>query len=183
MAYKRLSHLIHHLVPPTTKARLLSILHTSFSNSANDRNKLILCASEWKERLSSEEYRVLRNKGTEYPNTGEYVSFKPKGGYFVCKACNEPLYSWMAKFESGCGWPAFDQCFKDSVKVESDADGLRIEILCNKCDGHLGHVFIGEGFEGAGKARSDQRHCVNSISVKYIDKDIPQHLTEGILEV
>eukprot|EP01084_Bolivina_argentea_P112872 201263_1 len=151
--------------------------------STNADDKIVLSVQEWKERLTSEEYRVLRNKGTEYPDTGEYNTFKPKNGYFVCRGCDNPLYSYKAKFESGCGWPAFDKCFKDSVKAERDSDGWRIEILCNKCDGHLGHVFLDEGFDTAGKSRSDQRHCVNSISVKYIDDNMSNNLMEDILDL
>lgn len=73
------------------------------SSTGNSNDKFILSAKEWKEKLSHDEYRVLRNKGTEFPNTGEYTFLKPKSGYFVCKGCGNPLYSYKAKFESGCG--------------------------------------------------------------------------------
>ena len=77
----------------------------------------------------------------------------------------------------------FDKCFKNSIKVEIDADGYRMEIMCNQCDGHLGHVFLNEGFDTSKKSRSNQRHCVNSISVKYKNEDIPKELQEDILDI
>lgn len=119
---------------------------------------------EWKQVLSEEEYNVLREKGTERAGTGEYNKFKPGTGHFKCRACNAPLYSAKAKFDSGCGWPAFDKCYEGSVRTEVDLSfgRKRIEILCANCGGHLGHVFQGERYTD-----TDERHCVNSISVKY----------------
>ena len=99
--------------------------------------------------------------GTEAPGTGEYNKFSPSEGHFVCKACENPIYSHGAKFDSGCGWPAFDKCYTGSVATTKD--GGRVEITCAKCDGHLGHVFAGEGFTD-----TNERHCVNSVSVKYV---------------
>jgi len=118
---------------------------------------------EWKAQLSTEEYRVLRKKGTERPGTGEYNRFYPREGYFACRACGNPLYSAQSKFDSGCGWPAFDKCYKDSVDVHTDSDGYRCEIVCHRCEGHLGHVFSGENFTS-----TNERHCVNSVSVKFV---------------
>lgn len=119
---------------------------------------------EWKQFLSSEEYRVLREKGTEYPGTGEYDGFYPKEGHFVCRGCGNPLYSAESKFKSGCGWPAFDMCYKNSIATKIDLSyGRRVEILCARCDGHLGHVFEGERM-----TKTNERHCVNSVSVKYV---------------
>ena len=119
--------------------------------------------AEWKKILSPEEYRILRQKGTEYPGTGEYNKFYPKDGTFHCAGCNIPLYESKAKFDSGCGWPAFYEGIGSNVKEVPDADGYRIEIVCANCGGHLGHVFKGEGF----KTPTNARHCVNSVSVKY----------------
>lgn len=121
---------------------------------------------EWRAVLTAEEYQMLRNKGTEYPGTGEYDGFYPKEGHFVCRACSNPLYSAASKFKSGCGWPAFDKCYKNSIAVEVDMSfGMRrVEIMCAKCDGHLGHVFEGERM-----TTSNERHCVNSMSVKFVD--------------
>lgn len=120
--------------------------------------------AEWKQTLSPEEFDVLRNKGTERPFVGEYTKSYPAKGYFKCRACSNPLYSAQSKFDSGCGWPAFDKCYKGSIVTEIDDSILprRIEIMCANCGGHLGHVFQGERF-----TKTNERHCVNSISVKY----------------
>jgi len=140
------------------------------STDGNPRTKVAKSESDWKKQLSEEEYEVLRLKGTERPGTGEYDKFYPKKGHFVCKACEAPLYTFAAKFDSGCGWPAFDKCIQGSIKTEVDRSlfSVRIEIMCASCGGHLGHVFGGEGFTD-----TNERHCVNSVSVKYVDKELP----------
>lgn len=112
-------------------------------------------------KLSAEEERIIVRKGTEYPHTGEYNKWK-ETGYFVCKRCEAPLYQSTDKFDSGCGWPSFDDTFPNSVKQVPDADGRRIEIVCNNCEGHLGHVFTGERFTA-----KNTRHCVNSLSIAF----------------
>jgi peptide-methionine (R)-S-oxide reductase len=113
-------------------------------------------------RLSSEEERVIVHGGTEMPFTGEYDRlFSP--GTFICRRCNNPLYPAEAKFNAGCGWPSFDEEYPGSVRRHVDADGRRIEITCARCRAHLGHVFEGEGFTD-----KETRHCVNSLSIRFI---------------
>eukprot|EP00239_Pterosperma_sp_CCMP1384_P000240 CAMPEP_0197847656 /NCGR_PEP_ID=MMETSP1438-20131217/6698_1 /TAXON_ID=1461541 /ORGANISM="Pterosperma sp., Strain CCMP1384" /LENGTH=140 /DNA_ID=CAMNT_0043459637 /DNA_START=259 /DNA_END=681 /DNA_ORIENTATION=+ len=132
--------------------------------------------AEWKAELTPEQYYILRQKGTERPGTGEYDGFYPTKGYFVCAGCKNPLYSAESKFKSGCGWPAYDKCFKGGVATNIDTTfGMRrVEIVCAKCDGHLGHVFEGERM-----TPTNERHCVNSVSVKYVDEPIPDGLEEA----
>ncbi|EOD29109.1 methionine sulfoxide reductase [Emiliania huxleyi CCMP1516] len=201
----------------------------------------------WREQLSDEEYYVLRQKGTEYPGSGKYDKFYPKAGHFVCGGCGAPLYSAAAKFDSGCGWPAFDRIVKGAVVTQTDTSlGMRrVEILCGSCGGHLGHVFEGETVEreiargcarlrevgaeecglvdvrrrrpeiacetdwlaqliirdcmtlpevvrdrprdlarvfaplpGERFTRTNERHCVNSASVRYVDAPLPDGAAE-----
>ncbi len=116
-------------------------------------------------KLTKEEERVIVQKGTETPFTGEYDN-NFRAGTYICRRCEAPLYKSESKFDAGCGWPAFDEEIKGAVKRIPDPDGQRIEIQCANCGAHLGHVFIGEGF-----TKKNVRHCVNSISMKFIPKD------------
>ncbi|KAA0031414.1 hypothetical protein IC582_000188 [Cucumis melo] len=117
---------------------------------------------EWRAILSPEQFRILRQKGTEYPGTGIYDKFYGEGVYH-CAGCEAPLYKSNTKFNSGCGWPAFFDGIPGAIKSTPDPDGMRTEITCAACGGHLGHVFKGEGF----RTPTNERHCVNSISLKF----------------
>ena len=116
----------------------------------------------WKENLSEESYRILREKGTEPPFSGKY-NLHFENGYYLCIACGNPLFKSGQKFDSGCGWPSFDDAIKGSVKniLDKSHGMIRTEIVCNNCGGHLGHVF------NDGPTETGQRYCVNSLSVDF----------------
>lgn len=125
--------------------------------------------------LSQAEKNVIEKKGTEPPYSGEYDSFFCEGTY-ICRKCNLPLFSSESKFNSGCGWPSFDENYQNNVKRIPDSDGERTEITCSNCGGHLGHVFLNEGL-----TPKDTRHCVNSLSIKFvpISSSLPEVLYEN----
>ncbi len=119
--------------------------------------------AEWKETLTAEEYRILREKGTEYPGSGEYNNHYKKGSY-SCAACGYELFDSSHKFKSNCGWPSFDNELGGDrvVHVEDNTLGMkRVEILCGNCGGHLGHIF------NDGPTDTGMRYCVNSVSIKF----------------
>lgn len=130
------------------------------SNDKNANNNMMKF-----NKLTQAEENVIVNKATEHPFTGKYLNNEEEGTY-VCKRCDAPLFYSNDKFDAKCGWPSFDDEIEGSVKRVLDADGRRTEIICNNCGGHLGHVFLGENF-----TEKNTRHCVNSISLKFIPKE------------
>lgn len=115
-------------------------------------------------KLNEAEKAVIVDKATEPPFTGEYNDFYKEGEY-VCRQCGQPLFSSGTKFNAGCGWPAFDDHYPNAVLRIPDKDGSRTEIVCSKCKGHLGHVFEGEKLTD-----KNTRHCVNSLSIKFVPR-------------
>ncbi|KAL7269848.1 Peptide methionine sulfoxide reductase B5 [Rhizina undulata] len=121
---------------------------------------------EWRAILSPEQFRILRKKGTEMPNTGAYNNHSDPGVY-TCAGCDTPLYKSTTKFSSHCGWPAFFEGIPGAIERHEDRSlgRVRTEIVCKNCGGHLGHVFKGEGYD----TPTDERHCVNSVSLKFTE--------------
>lgn len=126
--------------------------------------KIVKSETEWKAELSSEEFHVLREKGTERAFTGEYWETKEPGTY-VCRACGNTLFDSTTKFDSHCGWPSFYDAKEGSVEFHEDTTfGMRrVEVTCARCGGHLGHIF-----DDAPQTPTGQRYCINSVSVKLI---------------
>ncbi len=131
-----------------------------------------LSDDEWRRRLSAEQYHVLRQAGTDRPFGANYEAFKKQGsGTYVCTGCGSTLFKSTTKFDARCGWPAFyDPASHDAIKtIRDESLGMvRVEVVCARCEGHLGHVFEGEGFD----TPTDQRYCINATSLRFIpDED------------
>ncbi|KAI8965095.1 SelR-domain-containing protein [Daldinia sp. FL1419] len=148
-----------------------SLFGTSSSPSKNMTYPDQRTPDEWRAVLSKEQFRILREKGTEPAGSGKYDKFFPESGVYNCAGCNAPLYKANRKFNSGCGWPAYFDSIPGAVTRHTDNSwGMeRTEICCANCGGHLGHVFKGEGFPNP----TDERHCVNSISLSFSPEDKP----------
>ena len=148
---------------------ILSLLISthSFSQENSKKNmtkKVIKTEQEWKEQLTTQEYFVLREKGTDRPSEGGLTSHFEKGTYH-CAACNAQLFESNSKFESHCGWPSFDDAIKETVDyvVDKSHGMIRTEIICASCGGHLGHIF-----DDGPKETTGQRYCVNTTSIKFV---------------
>lgn len=138
---------------------------TSANNMASNNFPVQKTEGEWQAQLSPEQFRILRQKGTEPPGSGEYDKHYPSAGVYTCTGCDAPLYKANHKFDSGCGWPAFWDAVPGAVgqKTDNSLGMSRTEIVCNNCGGHLGHIFKGERFGNP----KDERHCVNSVSINF----------------
>lgn len=140
----------------------ISIISCDENNDTNDTNDNKYSVCDGTKTLSAKEYHVLINKGTELPFTGELLNNK-EDGIYTCKICDTPLFRSEAKFNSGTGWPSFDDAIIENIKLEKD--GNRVEVVCANCGGHLGHVFYNEGF-----TEKETRYCINSVSLNFINK-------------
>jgi methionine-R-sulfoxide reductase len=153
---------------------LVLLLFIQFSNHAmSQKSDSTQTNTTEYNSLNEFETQVIVNKGTERAYTGEFWNHFENGTY-VCRRCNAPIYKSNTKFESHCGWPSFDDEIPGSVDKTTDADGRRTEITCHHCQGHLGHVFIGEKYTD-----KDTRHCVNSVSILFIpfNQELPKLIT------
>lgn len=145
-----------------TSVNVIFSQNKNYQKEKDMTNKVEKTDEEWRNVLNDEEFRVLREKGTEYPHTGKY-NLHFENGVYNCNGCKTPLFESNQKFESDCGWPSFDDAIDGSIKYVKDYthNMVRTEILCVKCDGHLGHVF------NDGPTESGLRYCVNSVSIDF----------------
>ena len=146
-----------------------TVMETGDKAPVQPRKPVKKTDEEWRKELTAEQYRVLRQSGTERPFGEIYKEFKHQGeGTYYCAGCDAELFSSKEKFDSRCGWPSFyDPSNAKNVKSVMDPDGYRVEVRCAVCDGHLGHVFSGEGFN----TPTDQRYCINGIALKYVSAE------------
>ena len=133
--------------------------------SKNKKYPIEKSEKKWKAELNPEEFKILRDKGTEYPFTGQY-NYHYEEGIYLCKGCGTPLYESESKFDSHCGWPSYDKSIEGALEMIPDhsAGSVRMEIVCANCGGHQGHVF------NDGPTKTGLRYCVNSASINFIKK-------------
>ncbi|WP_425658432.1 peptide-methionine (R)-S-oxide reductase MsrB [Tenacibaculum ascidiaceicola] len=152
------------------KLVILFLLIVTVSTTVNAQNKkkypINKTNSEWKQLLTPKQYYVLREAGTERPNSSP-LNFNKKEGTYVCAACKTPLYKSENKYDSGSGWPSFDRAIKGNVELDTDykLGYARTELKCNKCGGHLGHSF-----NDGPKKTTGKRHCINGVALEFIPK-------------
>ncbi|KAI0133548.1 methionine-R-sulfoxide reductase-like protein SelR [Xylariales sp. AK1849] len=161
-----------HRFPTTSKFMpTIPFFGSLFSSSASSKMSYPDQRSndEWRAVLNKEQFRILREKGTEPAGSGKYDKFFSENGVYTCAGCEAPLYKANHKFKSGCGWPAYFDNIPGAVTRHTDSSwGMaRTEIVCTNCGGHLGHVFKGEGYA----TPTDERHCVNSVSLNFSPED------------
>jgi peptide-methionine (R)-S-oxide reductase len=144
---------------PATAIQLVNQEAGAKSAPKKDVGRVVKTEEEWKKLLTPQQFYVLRQKGTERAFSGDYAS--KKAGTYHCAGCGLALFSSSTKFDSGTGWPSFWQPIDGHVKSETDADGSRVEVLCARCDGHLGHVFED------GPKPTGLRYCINSVSLSF----------------
>jgi peptide-methionine (R)-S-oxide reductase len=153
-----------------------AVMETRAEVPAEPAGKVVKTDAEWKKQLTPEQYRILRESGTERANGEVYKEFKHQGkGTYHCAGCNALLFSSDHKFDSGCGWPSFyDPAKAENVLLKKDNSlgTVRTEVVCAKCGGHLGHVFEGEGY----KTPTDQRYCINGGGLIYVPAKEPPAL-------
>ena len=145
--------------------KYIFIFFTNFILAQNDNFNLMNSEKYWRNKLTDDEYKILREKGTEYPFSGKYnIHFED--GTYKCKGCDEDLFESTSKFKSDCGWPSFDNSIEGKItKLKDYSFGMiRTEIICTNCKSHLGHIF------DDGPTKSGLRYCVNSLSLKFKDK-------------
>ncbi|KAF1993439.1 SelR domain-containing protein [Amniculicola lignicola CBS 123094] len=155
-------------IPLRSMSFLGALFRTSSKMPDTTKYPVQKTEEEWRAELGSKAYGILRNQNTERPGTGEFYEHAKKGEY-KCRGCDHPLYLADHKFESACGWPAYWDSIAGAVgeKPDPTLGMMRTEIVCNNCGGHLGHIFRGEG----NNTPKDQRHCVNSRSLKFVAED------------
>lgn len=156
------------IVSCTAEENEKPVMEIQKEKPAEPKEKVVKTEEEWKKELTPEQYRILRQAGTEAPNGKVYKEFKEQGeGTYHCAGCGALLFSSKEKFDSHCGWPSFyDPAKAQNVKTKRDVSlgMIRVEVICAKCDGHLGHVFEGEGFN----TPTDKRYCINGVGLTFV---------------